>query len=122
MDDRDGDHPWVMAPGHNTRMNKNIRESYLAEQLRQITHYVMVEFHRITYYLTEQFRQIAHYLAEHLIQMNNILYQLLGHGRGTVPTSKVCKRKFKIPAGIPVNSFIRFRPEPESSIKIPVPV
>ena len=121
MDDRDGDHPWVMAPGHNTRMNKNIRESYLAEQLRQITHYVMVEFHRITYYLTEQFRHIAHYLAEHLIQMN-LLYQLLGHGRGTVPTSKVCKRRFKIPAGIPVNSFIRFRPEPESSIKIPVPV
>ena len=116
MDDCDGDNPWVMAPGHNTRMNKNIRESFLAE------HYMMVEFYRITYYLTEQFRQIAHYLEEHLIQMNNILYQLLGHGRGTVPTSKVCKRKFKIPAGIPVNSFIRFRPEPESSIKIPVPV
>ena len=112
MDDRDGDHSWVMAPGHNTRMNKNIRESYLAEQLRQIIHFVLVEFHRITYYLTE------HYFAEHLIQMNNILYQLLGHSRGTVPTSKVCKRKFKIPAGIPVNSFIRFRPEPESSIKI----
>ena len=35
---------------------------------------------------------------------------------------KVCKRKFKIPAGIPVNSIIRFRPEPESRMKIPVPV
>ena len=74
MDDRDGGHPWVMAAGHNTKMNKNIRESYLAEQLCQITHYVMVEFYRITYYLTEQFRQIAHYLAEHLNQMNNLLY------------------------------------------------
>ena len=30
-------------------------------------------------------------------------------------------RKFQIPAGIPVNSFIRFRPEPESCMKIPVP-
>ena len=25
-------------------------------------------------YLAEQFRQIAHYLAEHLIQKNNILF------------------------------------------------
>ena len=33
----------------------------------------------------------------------------------------MCKRKFQIPAGIPVNSFIRFRPEPESCMKIPVP-
>ena len=48
--------------------------------------------------------------------------QLLVHGRETVPTSKVCKRKFKIPAGIPVNSFFRFQPEPESSMKFPVPV
>ena len=83
---------------------------------------MMLQFHQITYYLTEQLRQIAHYLSEHLIQTNYILYQLLGHGKGTVTTSKVCKRKFQIPAGIPVNSFIRFRPEPESSMKISVPV
>ena len=82
---------------------------------------MIVQFHQITYYLTQQFHQIAHYLAEHLIQMNNLLYKLLVHGRETVPTSKVCKRKFKIPAGIPVNSFIWFRPETESSMKNPVP-
>ena len=35
----------------------------MAEQFRQITHY-----------LAEQFRQIAHYLAEHLIQENDILF------------------------------------------------
>ena len=31
------------------------------------------------------------------------------------------KRSFNIPAGIPVNSFIRFRPETESGMKNPVP-
>ena len=31
------------------------------------------------------------------------------------------KRFFNIPAGIPVNSFIRFRPETESGMKNPVP-
>ena len=39
------------------------RESYLAEQFRQITHY-----------LVEQFRQIAHYLAEHLILKDDMLF------------------------------------------------
>ena len=38
-------------------------ESHLAEEFRQITHY-----------LVEQFRQIAHYLAEHLIQKDDILF------------------------------------------------
>ena len=31
------------------------------------------------------------------------------------------KRSFNIPAGIPVNSFIRFRLETESGMKNPVP-
>ena len=31
------------------------------------------------------------------------------------------KRSIKIPAGIPVNFFIRFRPETESGMKNPVP-
>ena len=30
------------------------------------------------------------------------------------------KRSFNIPAGIPVNSFIRFRPETERGMKNPV--
>ena len=32
------------------------------------------------------------------------------------------KRSIDIPAGIPVNSFIRFQPETESGMKNPVPV
>ena len=51
-----------------------VGESYLAEQLRQITHYLAEQFCQITHYLAEQFRQIAHYLAEHLIQKNDILF------------------------------------------------
>ena len=50
------------------------RESYLAEQFRQITHYLVEQFRQITHYLVEQFRQIAHYLAEHINQKHDILF------------------------------------------------
>ena len=36
-------------------------------------------------------------------------------------SSLVAKRSINIPAGIPVNSFFRFRPETESGMKNPVP-
>ena len=47
----------------------------MAEQFRQITHYLAEQFRQITHYLAEQFRQIAHYLAEHLIKKYDILIE-----------------------------------------------